>query len=221
MLGDFNARIGRACNESDVIGKYGEDAVNDNGNMLLEIVRPLEMMMLNGRKEGDVEWTYMNGGTGGKSVVDLCVVTKTLQKDGAVLHVDALLDIGGDGHRPIWVEFPWSRSCKKASKPCERWRYRVEKLEDAKCALEFSKAMTIAMEEWTTKHRHADFDEDWLAWHKSFMAVCDAVIGKKKVKKNRKEVVHNNEIKTVVEMRKQMWCSGGLRRMKIKRKRHG
>jgi hypothetical protein len=57
----------------------------------------------------------------------------------------------------------------------------VEKLEDAKCALEFSKAMAIAMEDWTTKNRHSDLDEDWLAWHKSFMTVCDAVIGKKKV----------------------------------------
>ena len=35
LLGDFNARVGKAADDDDVIGKFGEDTCNASGNKLI------------------------------------------------------------------------------------------------------------------------------------------------------------------------------------------
>ena len=47
MLGDFNGRIGK-MNGSLVVGKYGEETVNDNGRRLIDLCESTSLKILNG-----------------------------------------------------------------------------------------------------------------------------------------------------------------------------
>lgn len=47
LLGDFNGRIGMATN-SDSVGRYGEDTLNDNGERLINMCEALSLKILNG-----------------------------------------------------------------------------------------------------------------------------------------------------------------------------
>ena len=58
LLGDFNARVGKAADDDDVIGKFGEDTCNANGNKLISLLREVELVACNGRQlVSEPEWT--------------------------------------------------------------------------------------------------------------------------------------------------------------------
>ena len=104
VMGDFNARVGRGGNKDGVIGMYGEEQENCSGKLLIEIAEGYGLKILNGRKEGEVEWTFMGQGKGGmarRSVVDLVVVNNELYKWVRCMGVERELDVGGDGHVPV------------------------------------------------------------------------------------------------------------------------
>ena len=43
LLGDFNARVGKAADDDDVIGKFGEDTCNASGNKLISLLHEVEL----------------------------------------------------------------------------------------------------------------------------------------------------------------------------------
>lgn len=47
ILGDFNARVGRKEN-STIVGRYGEERVNSNGERLLDLCQSLDLKIVNG-----------------------------------------------------------------------------------------------------------------------------------------------------------------------------
>ena len=58
MLGDFNASVGKAANDDDVIGKFGEDTCNASGNKFIFRLRKVELVVCNGRQlVSEPEWT--------------------------------------------------------------------------------------------------------------------------------------------------------------------
>ena len=50
LLGDFNARVGKAADDDDVIGKFGEDTCNASGNKLISLLHEVELVACNGRQ---------------------------------------------------------------------------------------------------------------------------------------------------------------------------
>ena len=58
LLGDLNARVGKAADDDDVIGKFGEDTCNASGNKLISLLREVELVACNGRQlVSEPEWT--------------------------------------------------------------------------------------------------------------------------------------------------------------------
>lgn len=47
ILGDFNARVGRKEN-NNIVGRYGEERVNSNGERLLDLCQSLDLKIMNG-----------------------------------------------------------------------------------------------------------------------------------------------------------------------------
>ena len=47
LLGDFNARVGKA---DDVIGMFGEDTCNSSGNRLISFLHEVDLVVCNGRR---------------------------------------------------------------------------------------------------------------------------------------------------------------------------
>ena len=57
LLGDFNARVGKAVDDDDVIGKFGEDTCNASGNRLIFLLQHVELVACNSRElVSDPEW---------------------------------------------------------------------------------------------------------------------------------------------------------------------
>ena len=48
LLGDFNARVGKAADDDDVIGTFGEDTCNASGNNLISLLHEVELVACNG-----------------------------------------------------------------------------------------------------------------------------------------------------------------------------
>ena len=49
LLGD-NARVGELADVDDVIGMFGEDTCNGNGNRLISFLNEVELVICNGRE---------------------------------------------------------------------------------------------------------------------------------------------------------------------------
>ena len=49
LLGDFNAWVGKSEDVDDVIGLFGENTCNSNGNLLIELPQTCNLMVCNGR----------------------------------------------------------------------------------------------------------------------------------------------------------------------------
>jgi hypothetical protein len=48
VMGDLNGRIGSRLEDADIVGSYGEETVNENGESLLELCRGSDLVVLNG-----------------------------------------------------------------------------------------------------------------------------------------------------------------------------
>ena len=59
LVGDFNAKVGRAGQPDDIIGQYGEGTKNMNGVEMLKFLEHNEMKTLNERvPKPKAQWTW-------------------------------------------------------------------------------------------------------------------------------------------------------------------
>ena len=49
LLSDFNARVDKSKDVDDVIGMFGVNNYNSNGNLLIELLQNFNLMVCNGR----------------------------------------------------------------------------------------------------------------------------------------------------------------------------
>ncbi len=47
-MGDLYGRVGSRVEQRDIVGRFGEEVVNDNGESCLKLCRGSELMVLNG-----------------------------------------------------------------------------------------------------------------------------------------------------------------------------
>ena len=81
LLGDFNARVGRAADVDDVICLFGEDTCNASGNRLVSFLNEVELVVCNGRKlVTEPEWTRVRPSLNQKSIIDYIVTDAQLMK---------------------------------------------------------------------------------------------------------------------------------------------
>jgi hypothetical protein len=58
------------------------------------------------------------------------MVDENLMKYVNYFVVSMELDVGGDGHRPVWVALTWVKMKRVAKAEKRRWRLKVERLAD-------------------------------------------------------------------------------------------
>ena len=137
MVGDFNARVGKASSRGQAIGQHGEDKVNDNGVRTLKVLGSNELMALNRRRECDkpdqraIRNEY--------SILDYILVDRGITQIPK-LHVSAI-DIGSTDHFLIWANTDRTRKVE-SKKQRKVFRWRVERLGDEGTRGEFQKALT-------------------------------------------------------------------------------
>ena len=104
LLGDFNARVGKAVDDDDVIGKFGEDTCNASGNKLISLLHEVELVACNGRQlVSEPEWTRVRPSLDQKSVIDYILMDEQLMAVSGNVIVDST-DIGCSDHFLVWME---------------------------------------------------------------------------------------------------------------------
>jgi hypothetical protein len=162
--------VGRMEGSGGVVGEYGEEVRNENGMWLREVLEGNECVALNGRKEGEVEWTFEVQAKAGvrRSVVDYVCVSAGMKREVVGFGVAKELDVGGDGHAPVWVEMVWARHRKVRKKEVERWRIDVAGLKDEEKRDELQRRCEEVLGEWADEEVTGG-GVGWVAWKDRFM----------------------------------------------------
>ena len=143
VLGDFNARVGKGEDVDDVVGMFGENTCNSNGNLLIELLHNCNLMVCNCRTlQSDPQWTRVQSRLGHKSIIDYIITDKALMKASSDVFVDRT-DIGSSDHYLVWFELgrSFGRNRKKAKRILYKWR--VDRLQDKTTRSEYQAELGI------------------------------------------------------------------------------
>ena len=132
LLGDFNARCGRASQPGSTQGEYGEETLNGSGTRLLTMLEAASLYLANGRRPcASPQWTRVQGAQ--KSIIDYIASTyATVAFMQATLHVSSI-DITSD-HFLVSASIPFT--CRDRRRPAKKttWQWRLQMLiEDGAC----------------------------------------------------------------------------------------
>ena len=104
LLGDFNARVGTASEIDEVIGMFGEETSNNNGEKLVSFLTQVDLVSCNGRTfVTEPEWTRVRPGLKQKSIIDYIITDMQMLKKSGKLCVDRT-DIGISDHFLLWLK---------------------------------------------------------------------------------------------------------------------
>ena len=113
LLGDFNARVGRSTDVDDVIGMFGEEICNANGNRFISFLNEVELVVCNGRQLVlEPEWTRVRPSLDQKSVIDFIVMDVQLMRKSGEVNEDST-DIGVSDNFLVWFELGRVAKCSR------------------------------------------------------------------------------------------------------------
>ena len=136
LLSDFN---GKAADDDDVIGKFGEGTCHASGNKLISLLCEVELVACNGRQlVSDPKWTRVRPSLDQKSVIDYILMDEQLM--GNVI-VDSTV-IGCSDHFFVWMEI--GRVAKSGKKvKCVLRRWCLERFNDVKVRVTYQTALQV------------------------------------------------------------------------------
>ena len=129
LLGDFNARVGKASEIDDVIGMFGEETPNNNGEKLVSFLTEVDLVSCNGRTFAtEPEWTCIRPGLKKKICSQLHSYQHANVEESGKLCVDRT-DIGISDHFLLWLELGCLTKCHtKGKRVIKKWR--LDRFED-------------------------------------------------------------------------------------------
>ena len=92
-----------------IIGMFGEDFCNGNGNRLISLLNEVELVM----GVSEPEWTRVRPSLNQKSVIDYVLADNQLMRESGVVQVDRT-DIGASDHYLVWLELGRTTKHRKA-----------------------------------------------------------------------------------------------------------
>ena len=189
LLGDFNARVGKAAEIDNVIGMFGENTCNASGNRLISFLNEVELVACNGRTfVAEPEWTRVRPSLKQKSVIDYIITdTEVLAESGELCVVNA--DIGCSDHFLVWMELGMVAK-RKYKKRCVIRRWRLDRFEDDEVKLRYQSALRAEVDSFSESIRsimerglkgHGLVSEVLLEWERIDNGVAKREIGEKMI----------------------------------------
>ena len=108
VMGDLNSRIGHRLS-SKVVGPFGEETVNDNGNRIIDLCDQNELRILNGFfQHRDIhKFTWVQPTRGLRSVIDYAITRQTTSMKVQQVKVCRGLSCGSDHYfLKVEIAFP-------------------------------------------------------------------------------------------------------------------
>jgi len=211
LLGDFNARVGRAEFDGDIIGTYGEEITpNKNGTMLIQLLRNNNLATLNDRKQPQTQFTRKCPAKNEQSVIDYCIMDISAAILTPLTVCD--IDIAGTDHMLLHCDVYQIGAPRRNREAIRRWR--LEKLEDpeirklyeqgianevdgyAQYVEGFLQQPCISKEDITNIVKRAE---------NIITEVANTVIGTKLIIPGRAAKWWSDDIKSKIRERRQLW----------------
>ena len=213
LLGDFNARVGKAADDDDVIGKFGEDTCNASGNKLISLLREVELVACNGRRlVSEPEWTRVRPSLDQKSVIDYILMDEQLMAVSGNVIVDST-DIGCSDHFLVWMEIGRvTKRGKKVKRVLRRWR--LERFDDVKVRVTYQKALqaeVLGFTESISQKVESGMKGEPLVqevvheWEDIVNRVTKSVVGEKTIVCGKSARWWDNEIKDKINRRREVY----------------
>ena len=213
VLGDFNARVGSATTNSDVIGRFGEAHTNANGQRLIQLLLGTSMYALNGRLPCvQPAWTRCRMSRAEQSILDYVLgdtdcfssappvrVFQTDVSDHYLVHISM-------GRR--------ARLTASAPRPaCHR--FHVRKLQDLHVREAYSVHLASQLPMFTEKLQHLSTADDFIPAELTQAAVtlfedtllCSAreVLGLKRCVQVRRHAWWTPELRLLIDRRRAVY----------------
>lgn len=213
LLGDFNARVGKAADMDDVIGMFGEETCNASGNRLLSFLNEVELVICNGRQlVSEPEWTRVRPSLKQKSVIDYVITDSQLMKESGAVQVDSM-DVGSSDHFLVWLEL--GRTAKfvnKGKRVIRRWR--LDKFVDDEVKARYRQALceevrgfseSIKLKLGSGMQGKCLVNEVLVEWESIVNKVAKAEVGDKMIVCGKAARWWDDEVKAKIEHRRQVY----------------
>ena len=213
LLGDLNARVGTASEIDEVIGMFGEETSNNNGEKLVSFLTEVDLVACNGRTfVMEPEWTRIRPGLKQKSIIDYIITDMQMLKKSGKLCVDTT-DIGISDHFLLWLELGrLTKRHTKGKRVIKKWR--LDRFDDKEIVIRYKKALSIEEPNFIKEirsieesdiHEHALIQEVLNSWEKRVTKVAKSVIGEKTVVCGRSTKWWDEEIKGKIKQRREVY----------------
>ena len=210
LLGDFNARVGKAVDVNDVIGMFGEETSNASGNRLISFLNEVELVICNGRQLViEPEWTRVRSSLKQRSVIDYVITDSQLMKESGVVQVDST-DIGASDHFLVWIELGRTTKCiKKGKRVIRRWR--LDRFVDDDVKMKYRDALQDEVSGFAESIRHKEITGSELVnevleeWETIVNRVAKALVGEKMIVCGRAARWWDDEVRAKIERRRQVY----------------
>ena len=172
MIGDFNARVGTAFEIDEVIGRFGEETSNNNGEKLVSFLTEVDLVSCNGRNfVTEPEWIRIHSVLKQKPIIDYKITDMQMLKKFGKLCVDRT-EIGISDHFLLWLELGHlTKRHTKGKRVIKKWR--LDRFADKEIVIRYKKGLSIEESNFITEirsieerdlHGHALIQEELNAW---------------------------------------------------------
>ena len=214
LMGDMNARVGGQ--EIDkIVGKYGIDGMNENGEMLINICAERCLFLANTFFEHKLihrfTWVGVGGREGQKSMIDFIAADERIRADVVDAKVVRGLFSGASDHFPVLMKVrtrgQWIRGAGNESVR----RVRTERLNEEQYKREYMKVVNEKLgrklTELEMEGEERNLDVIWRNFKEIVLEVVENIVGYKTIKKKRKrgDPWWSEEIKKSIEEKKKLY----------------
>ena len=181
VLGDLNGRVGSRTEDREIVGRYGEDIVNENGESILELCRGAGMVVMNGwfphRKVHKMTFVQrMVSQKDREAILDYCCVSRELKTYVVDVKVKRGVEIGSY-HHLVLVRMNESMMRVKGKKwKRNRFRLCIEKLKQEECRAKYVTRLEVNL--WPEKG--LSIEEEWARLKVGIVNAAEESLGMKK-----------------------------------------
>jgi hypothetical protein len=205
VMGDLNGRVGKQPEDWDIVGQYGEEEINQNGESCLELCRGSGMVVMNGwfphKKVHKMTYVQrMADQHDREAILDYFCVSRELKPSVVDVKVKRGAEIGSF-HHLVMMRLDRGKLGQTPKKwRRTKWRWCLGKLknEEGKTAYQEKLKEKLGTGEYKT------VEEEWSAFKSCILDAAEESIGKKKCTYRGKRW-WNKEIEQLVKLKKEAY----------------
>lgn len=212
MLGDFNGWVGTKRDGTEgVLGKHGDDRVNENGRALIEVCLAFDLVITNTWFEHKPVHTYTWHRGDRKSVIDFVIVDERMKAKVTDTRVFRGVNVGSDHHlvmtRLVGMFKGWRHRDHVPVFPECLKKVEVVKLNDGNVRSEYIKRLSERLGK-LVEEREEDVELVWKGFKNAVVETAMDVCGTARLGVCKKgDAWWDEEVREAVEMKKNAWIN--------------